>query len=66
MIKQEMREVNGKEFRYTYSDENFKIKQVQDKAIYSSAYDVLESENTYTETNELNEEIVEKENEEVL
>lgn len=35
----------------TYSDENFKIKQIQTGAIYDEAIDVEDSIYTYEETN---------------
>ena len=39
--------------RPTYSDANFKIRQVQTGIVYNEAYDLLTSQYTYEETNEL-------------
>lgn len=38
--------------RHTYSDANFKIRQVQTGNVYIEAYDLLTSQYTYEETNE--------------
>ena len=50
MIITETREVNGKEFLYNYSDEEYYIKKVGTDEIYESAYDLPDKNYTYEET----------------
>ena len=50
MIKIEIEEVRGAEFRKTYSDTGFMIER--DGVRYGVAYDPIDSDRTYTETEE--------------
>ncbi len=63
MIKQEKVGKNGLgvELIRTYSDERFRIKQLETGDIYDEAIDIIDSTFTYEETDELieNEEIAE-------
>lgn len=52
MIKSETITINGRTFVRTYSDANRMIKQDSTGAIYSEAYDPVDSGRTYTETEE--------------
>lgn len=53
MIKQELfkEQSNGVKLYRTYSDKNFKIKQIETGIIYDDAIDLEESTYTYEETN---------------
>lgn len=44
---------DGVKLYRTYSDKNFKIKQVETEAVYDEAIDVENSKYTYVETDEL-------------
>ena len=52
MIKTEAITINGRAFVRTYSDANRMIKQDGTGAVYSEAYDPVDSGRTYTETEE--------------
>lgn len=52
MIKTENMTINQIEFIKTYSDEGFKILQVETGVIYDEAIDLATSEYTYEETDE--------------
>ena len=39
-------------FLHTYSDENFRIRQVETGVVYDEAWDLLSAEYTYEETDE--------------
>ena len=52
MIKIETEEVRGTEFKKTYSDAGFMIRQDETGYKYNVAYDPLHIERTYTETEE--------------
>ena len=52
MLKQEKIIINNKELLHTYSDSNKCILQVETKAKYSEAYDVIPCKYTYKETEE--------------
>ena len=52
MIKTEVEEVRGTEFKKTYSDAGFLIRQDGTGINYGVAYDPLGSDRTYTETEE--------------
>ena len=52
MIKQEIEEVRGTEFKKTYSDAGFLIRQDGTGINYGVAYDPIDSDRTYTETEE--------------
>lgn len=61
MIKKEFykeREDGVKLYR-TYSDENYKIRQIETGIVYDEAIDVEESNYTYEETEEYTEEFIE-------
>lgn len=51
MVIKEIKEINGKQYTYHYSDKGFYIER--DGVKYSSAIDPLESTREYTETDEL-------------
>lgn len=53
MIKTETVTMNNRTFVRTYSDANLMIKQDGTGAVYSEAYDLVDSGRTYTETEEL-------------
>ena len=53
MIKSETITIYGRTFVRTYSDANRMIKQDGTGAVYSEAYDPVDSGRTYTETEEL-------------
>lgn len=53
MIKVETVTINGRSFIRTYSDSGYMIKQDGTGAVYSEAYDPVDSGRTYTETDEL-------------
>lgn len=56
MIKHEYyktRKKDGVKLYRTYSDENYKIRQIETGIIYEEAIDVENSEYTYEETDEL-------------
>lgn len=53
MIKTETVTMNNRTFVRTYSDANLMIKQDGTGAVYSEAYDPVDSGRTYTETEEL-------------
>lgn len=50
MIKSETITINGRTFVRTYSDANRMIRQDGTGAVYSEAYDPVDSGRTYTET----------------
>ena len=50
MIVVETRTVRGIDYKYTYSDIGRKIMQDRTGDIYDEAYDPLDSDRTYTET----------------
>ena len=52
MIKTENMTINNTDFIKTYSDEGFKILQVETGVIYDEAIDLASSEYTYEETDE--------------
>ncbi len=54
MIKQELfkEQSNGVKLYRTYSDKNFKIKQIETDIVYDDAIDVEDSNFTYIETDE--------------
>ena len=52
MIKTEAITINGRTLVRTYSDANRMIKQDGTGAVYSEAYDPVDSGRTYTETEE--------------
>lgn len=54
MIKQELfkKQSNGVKLYRTYSDKNFKIKQIETDIVYDDAIDVEDSNFTYIETDE--------------
>ena len=54
MIKTEKVTINGKEFLYTYSDKGLQIER--DGDVYDEAYDPIDSNRTYTETDYTTEE----------
>lgn len=45
-------EIDHRELKKTYSNENYYIRQIQTSAIYAEAIDVLTSTYTYEETNQ--------------
>ncbi len=51
MIIQETITINNKQLKHTYSSESKYIKQIETGAIYNEAYDVMERNFTYEETN---------------
>ena len=53
MIKTETVTMNNRTFVRTYSDTNLMIKQDSTGAVYSEAYDPVDSGRTYTETDEI-------------
>lgn len=60
MIIQELKEINGKIFTYTYSDQNLKIYQQETGIVYDTAYDGVPCAYSYIETDyHLDEEIPE-------
>lgn len=52
MIINEIVELNNQEFRHTYSDENFYIRKKGTKEIYSDAYDLINKNYQYLETDD--------------
>ena len=52
MIKTKIAEIRGTEFKITYSDEGFLIRQDGTGIEYGVAYDPVDSDRTYTETEE--------------
>ena len=52
MIKTENLTINHTDFIKTYSDEGFKILQVETGVVYDEAIDLESSEYTYEETDE--------------
>lgn len=60
MIVVETKKIDGIEYKYTYSDEDYMIRKIGTDEIYTEAIDKLDSNYTYEETDELinNEEIV--------
>ncbi len=50
MLIQEIVTINNIELRHTYSSTNNYIKQLETGAIYDQAYDVIDREFTYEET----------------
>ena len=61
MIKRELYKTrkDGVNLYHTYSDENYRIKQIETGNIYDEAVDVESSNYTYEETNEKIEKIEE-------
>lgn len=53
MIIQEIKNINGRDFKLTYSDNNKKIRQIETGEIYIDALDTLNSNYSYEETNEI-------------
>ena len=53
MIKTEIVTMNNRTLVRTYSDANLMIKQDGTWAVYSEAYDPVDSGRTYTETDEI-------------
>ena len=53
MIKTEIVTMNNRTLVRTYSDANLMIKQDGTGAVYSEAYDPVDSGRTYTETDEI-------------
>ena len=53
MIIEIVEKLNGVYFKKHYSDSNYKIKKVGTNEIYVEAYDVLDSNYTYEETDKL-------------
>lgn len=53
MIKTETRIINGRELTYTYSDEGYLIRQDSTGIEYAEAYDPIDTDRIYTETDEL-------------
>ena len=51
MIVTEMIELNNRDFKKTYSDENFYIQKVGTEEIYSEAIDIPTAKYEYVETN---------------
>ena len=51
MIETEMIELNNRDFKKTYSDENFYIQKVGTEEIYSEAIDIPTANYEYVETN---------------
>ena len=51
MIVTEMIELNNRDFKKTYSDENFYIQKVGTEEIYSEAIDIPTANYEYVETN---------------
>lgn len=49
MIIVENKVINNKEFKHTYSDKGFMIKR--DNVLYDEAYDPIEFDRVYEETN---------------
>lgn len=52
MIVIEEVEIRNKTYKKTYSDEGYKIRQIETGIIYDEAIDILESTYTYEETDE--------------
>lgn len=50
MIRTAIRTIRDTEYRYTWSDDDMMIRQDQTGTLYEDAYDTLDSEFTYTET----------------
>ena len=50
MIVTEQKEFNGKLFTHNYSDEGFYIRKTGTSEIYAEAYDLLDANYTYEET----------------
>ncbi len=64
MLKKEFYETryDGVDLYRTYSDENYKIRQIQTGIVYDEAIDVEDSGYTYEETDEkIEEEIIDEE-----
>lgn len=53
MIAQETVKINGVEFIYTHSTDNFLIKQIESGELYGEAYDLTDKVKHYEETDEL-------------
>lgn len=51
MIITEMININGQEFRKTYSNSNYMIRKVGTDKMYCEAIDILTADYTYEETN---------------
>ena len=50
MIAKEKVKINGVDFIYTYSDNQYMIKQVETGELYGEAYDLAELPKEYEET----------------
>lgn len=50
MILKENVKINGADFIYTYSDNQYMIKQVETGELYAEAYDLAELPKEYEET----------------
>ena len=50
MIAKEKVKINGTDFIYTYSDNQYMIKQVETGELYGEAYDLSELPKEYEET----------------
>ena len=50
MIIKENVKINGVDFIYTYSDDQYIIKQIETSELYSEAYDLAELPKEYEET----------------
>lgn len=52
MIVNEIVKLNNEEFKHTYSNENFYIRKKNTNEIYSDAYDLMETNYKYLETDD--------------
>lgn len=64
MIKVEKRFFEGKEYIYTYSDEDYQVRKVGTDEVYDNVYDIFEYE--YEETDKKIGEIEEEQEENLL
>lgn len=55
MIVTEIIELDGKNFKHIYSDQGYFIQKVGTDEVYPEAYDVMESDFKYIETDQINE-----------
>lgn len=53
MIVTETKTIGTRDFRHTYSDTGYRIRQVETGIVYDDAVDPLSSSYTYEETDEL-------------
>lgn len=56
MIAQDKVNINGVEFIYTHSTDNFMIRQIESGDLYGEAYDLTDNLKHYEETDEKDEE----------